>query len=1036
MTLKSQSEQNTTAAQQAAELPSGCKTCQRQGLPVFPLRVAAVPKGLAGSSWQPSVPPQPVALSGGEYKYALRTLREGYVYVLLDKKVWQGYQVTAEGYLRQFNPFAMPESETVEPLSQACLTHGHDIAASFINIDDTQYSEAWLAFSSDPWSEQVLEEYASGKRPATRFTQVTLAALKANPAGVPGGLALDSSLSALKANVAEFATANWTDITPVHNQPAGTAAGKENSVPTGGAHGFYSRQSRAAATGDQVAQLSRQFSCTIAALALNDEVGVVQELNNARIQVAEACQAYTSKPEILHKYFISQGISQYLDAMKKAIDKSSQPEYQFPENMPTVWGGKIIPAEQVAEETFAEQFARLKKSYNEPVRAAFATDYGNRMQGWEEKNKAIGKDLAAWYLAEPWLKTITDDYAPDTCAQGWDKQFQTVSACIQGGGMDVETDKVWLDWVKTASSPAYIGFAGMQSSLLDTVLSGGNVYSNLKTGLLSDEFGNYLKSVAIKRSWASRMVALSGSVARLNKQLDEVAYKGFHRMMQAGMLTATGESVVVFEYNTTIGQLQKDIKAGSWHSPTMAKSDATFGGIGKRGSTSATDWVTGIKDKKLLAQKIRVQKSFLGTLEEIDKTLKEIGQTDLPLNNPALLNHFHDMHISDISLQNKAGVSVMASRPQIDAFNERMRRYISGNGFGVVLAAGMLGLQMADWGAKAKSLQDATGTDPDAIADYAINRLLVFGAIAETTGFGHMLTIKKNWLVLGEDFVHPLIKFGGVLAGVASVVDGIRMLIHGWEAYQDGDTLATWYYGFAGLATISGGVVGGVGAYFGVFTLFSEAWLLGPAGWGAALILAGMILAYEANQERSTPFEIWLRSCCFGIPRDSDIVWQASSLTDLNTALAAYNAITSGMVVEVDITGTAPIQSVDYNRVDIKLCLPGYNEVASSWELCLTGGTDKSILFSKTYNLPEKTDHPSINRANQYSDSYQQTVEDDNLIIRITVWVKQNRNSVVTLAASYWPDKSDIQNKLALTVNAERGWLTTGMAGNEASENN
>ncbi|EPJ3205375.1 T6SS effector BTH_I2691 family protein [Citrobacter freundii] len=1030
MTLKSQSEQNTTAAQQAAEIPSGCKACQRQGLPVFPLRVAAVPKGLAGSSWQPSVPPQPVALSGGEYKYALRTLREGYVYVLLDKKVWQGYQVTAEGYLRQFNPFVMPESETVEPLSQACLTHGHDIAASFINIDDTQYSEAWLAFSSDPWSEQVLEEYASGKRPATRFTQVTLAALKANPAGVPGGLALDSSLSALKANVAEFATANWTDITPVHNQPAGTAAGKENAAMTGGAHGFYSRQSRAAATGDQVAQLSRQFNCTIAALALNDEVGVVQELNNARIQVADACQTYTSKPEILHKYFISQGISQYLDAMKKALDKSSQPEYQFPENMPTVWGGKIIPAEQVAEETFAEQFVRLKKSYNEPVRAAFAEDYASRMLGREEKNKAIGKDLAAWYLADSWLKTITNDYAPDTCGRGWDKQFQTVSACIQGGGMDVETDKVWLEWVKTASSPAYIGFAGMQSSLLDTVLSGSNVYSNLKTGLLSDEFGNYLKSVAIKRSWVSRMAALSGSVARLNKKLDEAAYKGFHRMMQAGMLTATGESVVVFEYNTTIGQLQKDIKAGSWYSPTMAESGTAFGGIGKRSSTSATDWVIGIKDKTLLSQGIRVQKSFLGTLEEIEKNLKEIGQTDLLLNNSALLNHFHDMHISGISLQNKAGVNVMMSRPQIAAFNERMRRYISGNGFGVVLAMGMLGLQMADWRAKAKDLQDATGTDPDAIADYAINRLLVSGAIAETAGFGHMLTIKKNWLVLEEDFVHPLVKFGGVLAGVASVVDGVRMVINGREAASAGDKESANMYYIAAGATILGGGISGWWALQGAFTL------LGPAGWGAALILAGMILAYEANQERSTPFEIWLRSCCFGIPRDSDIVWQASSLTDLNTALAAYNAITSGMVVEVAITGTAPIQSLDYNRVDIKLCLPGYNEVASSWELCLTGGTDKSVLFSKTHNLPEKTGHPSINRASQYSDSYQQTVEEDNLIIRITVWVKQSRNSVVTLAASYWPDKSDIQNKLALTVNAERSWLTTGIAGNEASENN
>lgn len=1021
MGLKDQVNQNADASSQVAGMPSGCKACQRKGLPIFPLRVAVVPKFMANTGWKPNVPDQNVELTGGEFKYALRTLRMGYLYVLLDKKCWQGYEVTAEGHLRQFNPLATPEGDTVEPLTQSCLKQGHDIAASFINIDDETYSQAWLAFSSDPWSTEVLQEYQNGTRPSSRFTQVSMDALKNTPTSIPEALVVDASLSAMKKNVAEFAANFFPDTERVPDE-----------IP-GGAHGFYPRLNRAAALGDYISQMSRQFKCQIVALALNDEVGIIQELNNARIQVADACKAYTSKPDILHKHLISQAICQYLDSIKKTIDKNSKPEYQFPEKTTTVWGGTFIPAEQVAEETFTEQFARLKKSYNEPVRAAFASDYGNRMQGWEEKNNAIGKDLAAWYQADSWLKIIIHDYAPDTCFQSWSRQFQTVTACIQGGGMDAETDKVWCNWIKIAQSPAYIGFAGMQSTLLGAIFSGGNVYTNLKTGLLSDEFGIYLKSKAIKRSWASRMVALSGSVARLSKKLDEMAYQGFHRMMQAGMLTATGESVVVFEYNTTIGQLQKDIKAGAWYTPAMAENDAAFGGITRRGNTSAIDWVAGIKNKTLLSQKIRVQKSFLGTLDDIEKTLKEIGHTSLPLNNPALLNHFHDMHISNISLQNKAGVNLMASRSQIDAFNERMRRYISGNGFGVVLAAGMLGLQMADWGAKAKSLQDAVGNTPDAFADYAINRLLVFGAIAETAGFGHMLTIKKNWLVLGEDFVHPLVKFGGVLAGVASVVDGVRMLIDGWGARVSGDKDAGNYYIAAGLVTIFGGAVSGGGAFLGVFTLFSETWLLGPAGWGAALILAGMILAYEANQERSTPFEIWLRSCCFGIPHNSDIVWRAESLTDLNTALAAYNAITSGMVAEVAITGTTSIQSIEYNRVDLKLCLPGYNEAASSWELNLTGGTENKVLFARTHNLSDKIDRSSIKHSENYSDKFQQTIEKDNLMIRATVWVKQNVNPVVTLAASYWPDKSDIHNKLALTINAERGWLGSGLSGNSKS---
>lgn len=85
MGLKEQINQNAVASLQATSLPLGCKVCERQGLPIFPLRVAAVPAAFLNSRWQPTVPPQAVPLTGGEFKYALRTLRMGYLYVLLDQ---------------------------------------------------------------------------------------------------------------------------------------------------------------------------------------------------------------------------------------------------------------------------------------------------------------------------------------------------------------------------------------------------------------------------------------------------------------------------------------------------------------------------------------------------------------------------------------------------------------------------------------------------------------------------------------------------------------------------------------------------------------------------------------------------------------------------------------------------------------------------------------------------------------------------------------------------------------------------------------
>nr|NLU60175.1 hypothetical protein [Pseudomonas sp. BIGb0427] len=70
-----------------------CTVCQRQGLPILPLRKAVVPR-LAHES----------PLPDDNTRMGWRTLRAGYLYVLLDRQVWQAYQVTPDGYLRQFNP--------------------------------------------------------------------------------------------------------------------------------------------------------------------------------------------------------------------------------------------------------------------------------------------------------------------------------------------------------------------------------------------------------------------------------------------------------------------------------------------------------------------------------------------------------------------------------------------------------------------------------------------------------------------------------------------------------------------------------------------------------------------------------------------------------------------------------------------------------------------------------------------------------------------------------------------------------------------
>ena len=999
MTFDNKIDRYADASEQAASTPSGCKACQRTGLPIFPLRVAAVPRALVSSAWQPVVPKQDAQLTGGEFKYALRTLRMGYVYVLLDRRVWQGYQVTADGYLRQFDPMAMPEGDTVEPISKACRQQGHCISASFINIDDELYSEAWLAFSSDPWSKDVLNGYQSGKFLNSRFTIISLDALKKKPISIPEALAMDPSLTLIKANVAEFATNLFNNTERISGE-----------LP-GGAHGFYPRLESETALAIRVAQLGVQHNCRISALALNDSVGIVQELNNSRLQVVETCQIYNAQPGILHKFLVSQAIQSHLASIKKTIEEESLPRYEQLNKFDDLNGGRIISAAEVADKTWATQYARLLKSYNEPARAEFADKYAAILAPWQKKIEAIGKDLAAWYQAEHWLQTIKCDYAPETCAAGWAAQFATVTSCLQGGSQDKAMDNVMRRWVKTAESPLYIGFMGPTPSLLGAVFTGSSGYAYVKTTFGSDEFSDYLKTPALQQAWASRVIAIGGSLSRLALDVEDAAHQGFRRMMQQGLLTATSQEVTFVTFTTTVGKYQEMVRKGGWLGPVMAENSAAFGGMAQRSGTAAAGQIMFINDPLLQAKEITVNVSIPESLNTIKNILNKNGKfsADSLVGSP--------LRVSGVSLQAEAGTLISAvSDEQLQAlYKERTMRYASGNGVGIVLSAIMLALQITDWNKNTENLKNAIGNDTDARLTYAINRLMVLSAATEMAGFGRMLTIKNSWEILPKNYVHPLIRAGGVISGVAAIVDGVRMIIKNDELQISGDKEAANLYLYAGSLTFLGGMVSGAGALYGIFAL------LGPAGIGALLILTGAILAHKAEKLRSTPFEIWLRRCCFGIPRSQDIVWKAESLEDMKESLAAFNAIVNGMVAEVGFEGLSEIQGQRLTRLEMYLSLPGCKEATSAWEIHLTGGESNDILLTETHNIIGKSDgRQALPGSDYHSGGYKRLITEKGMDIRAEIWLQETRYTHTALKVTYWPNKYDPQFQLGLIVSTSQ----------------
>ena len=436
----------------------------------------------------------------------------------------------------------------------------------------------------------------------------------------------------------------------------------------------------------------------------------------------------------------------------------------------------------MAEENFARQYSRILESYNESERAKFAQNFDSHFSTPMKRFKAIDKDLAAWYQHPRWKTIIVQDYAPETCPSGWAWQMQTVAACVQGGALGEDTDKVWQEWLNTATSPAYLGFTGMQTSLMETLFSGGSVYGYLKTGTTSDEFANILKNAAIQRGFASRLVALSGSISRPGMKVSDATRKGYMAMTQGAMLTA-GESTVVMTWDTTLRNLKRRMHKDAALRQNMAKNNATFDvisqGLGGKnvrgGSVLIVDELMGVQGEKpglhgkVLDTPVRVQFSVPGTLEEIRTAFPQMMHAGTTSGNLRVLGELENVFISDMSLQGKGLKEPVfrASYEQMAKLNERTMRIVSGDGFGLIMGAGLMALQVGNIQSLNKEWRQSVGTSVDAVSDTAITTLLFIEGMAEVSGFASKLALKLNWVVLSKAQQAPgLVRFGGVLGGL------------------------------------------------------------------------------------------------------------------------------------------------------------------------------------------------------------------------------------------------------------------------------
>lgn len=141
-----------------------CKFCDKRGLLWLPLRYGAV--GSAQPAALNSLPKLSGKLGQGvsdlaltHAKYAVRMLRAGYLYVLIERKgikYWDAYKVLEDAFLYKFNPEEPPRTEP----TFSCDRSTCGINASMVAIPEAlEVPNVWSLFTPTPLTKAKLDEY-------------------------------------------------------------------------------------------------------------------------------------------------------------------------------------------------------------------------------------------------------------------------------------------------------------------------------------------------------------------------------------------------------------------------------------------------------------------------------------------------------------------------------------------------------------------------------------------------------------------------------------------------------------------------------------------------------------------------------------------------------------------------------------------------------------------------------------------------------------------------------------------------------------
>ncbi|MFJ4255780.1 T6SS effector BTH_I2691 family protein [Pseudomonas monteilii] len=947
----------TLALAEAALPHDQCMACERQGLPILPLRRALVP----------DTRPQGLTSVAGSLhvsaKLGVRTLRMGYLYVLLDQQVWHAYEVSEQGHLRRFNPYE-PSDGLPASLPEKCVNENHDIPSSFLNIDTDRYGSAWLAFSSDPWPVGVLDAYKKGQAPAHRFEGVDLTQARNNPELL--GIAMTPDNLQVDKEVLEYA--------------------QYGCSPFDSAHGFHTRWLRRfALKGYLVNAMNRHtLENGVLAVVLDDTVGLIQEFNHQRLSWVVKRQVWREDPMRAYQLQTSQ-ILQVIRATHWEWAAQKVPSLEpMTGDGPPMFTDPTVERQRLVERAQLESDERLEERYDEAKRATFQAGYDQQeaeFQGYIDKN-------ARAYVAlfdTPMFKVAEQyDYDGDHRESGV-AYAKTMALCLGGGiteavapdaaPADGTSETLWLKWLQDPDSPPYRALlmrdrallAGLLPSFSATDVINWNdsdkLYGMLSKVIGSDDAGLRMRNT-LKQAIAETQGALNAASQRLAPSLPPGIQNAVRHLNSATQYLYNGVHLIELEVKMKLGEyyaLQSAHLRELQHKANASIAEARdrmHRNIDDFDLHSTKAWnkvrpimqhglmSLAVLDPRFTHTMISVTVWVEGTAEEVRGRLLEGANMKVTQASSAAQIALVDISVAAGTLEANARKLLQGMRITAQQAAKLVRTGFSGlrgvaGSWELLLAIGGLYLQYDSLSRNQDKAETEIGPKAhEAKLALQGSQLGLLGGQIELAGLvirssaGHMGT---SWAKGATGAGVSFIKIGAMISAMAGMFDTAQAFVAAKRALAAGDNKAGAAYVGAGFAyTVS------TGAF--VYAVFKPL-IIGPLGVAVILALTAYAVSKWAEGNEPTALERWARRCCFGKADEKPVVyWGSPEYADI--AFAELNAAALGVCAAVNFESrllsdpSAPkiggLVSVELeHKLKFKVVLPGYSDECSALRVTL-----------------------------------------------------------------------------------------------------